>query len=202
VKIGILGGTFDPIHMGHLAIAQEAAEELQLPRVLFIPAPRPPHKQKQAMSDVVHRVAMVRVAIEDNPLFQLSTVELERDGPSYTVDTLAQLRGVFGEETELFYIVGGDAPGDLLSWREPERILTLATVVVVTRPGYTETQIEQLRSRLPAARTRIRALSGPQYGISATDIRVRVESGRSIRYLVPPDVHSYIARHGLYRSQS
>jgi len=201
-RLGVLGGTFDPVHYGHLVAAQEVGWSLRLDRVLFVPAARSPHKLTAEVSPVQHRVAMIEIAIADNPLFALSTVDVDRPGPSYTVDTLAILKQAYGEDVELFFIVGMDALAELPSWREPERVLSLARLVGVTRPPFPTVDLGSLAARLPGSEGRIDLVAMPGLDISASDLRLRVAQGRPIRYLLPPGVEAYIARHGLYRSSA
>lgn len=186
MRLGILGGTFDPIHLGHLILGEVAREELALDQVLFVPTGVQWRKAAREISPAEHRVAMVRLAIAGNPSFVLSTVEVDRPGPSYTADTLEQLRGTY-PDAEMFFIVGRDALEDMPNWVRPERIRELATLAVAARNG------EDVTVEPPAMR-----LEMPEIGISATDIRERVAAGRSIRYLVPPVVETYIREHGLY----
>jgi nicotinate-nucleotide adenylyltransferase len=198
-RLGLLGGTFDPIHCGHLVIAEEARVRLALDAVCFIPAGQPPHKRGLPVSPAADRLAMVRLAIAGNSAFSVSTVEIEREGPSYTVETLGALRQEVGAECALFFIVGGDALSDLLTWREPERLLELATLVVVSRPNVQPVNLAQLSAQLPALSSRLTQLAGPQFAVSGTEIRQRVGQGLPIRYQVPEAVWTYITEHGLYR---
>lgn len=201
---GILGGTFDPIHDAHLAIAEQTRETLQLAGVLFIPAAVPPHKRDQQVTSAEHRAAMVALAIADNPAFQLSRVELDRPGPSYTVDTLERLRATLpgGEDRLPAVIISVEALRDLEAWHEPDRLLQLCRLAVVPRHGYPPPDIAWLDRRFPGRRDRFILLDGPDLGHSASDIRARVAAGRTIRYLVPVAVEAYIAEHGLYSSRS
>lgn len=186
MRLGVLGGTFDPIHIGHLILGEAAREQLGLDRVLFVPTGVQWRKAGREIAPAEHRVAMVRLAVEDNPAFAVSTAEVERPGPSYTADTLEELAKTPG--AELFFIVGRDAYEDLPNWVRPERIRELATVVVAARHG------ESLEVKPPAVR-----LEMPEIGASATDIRERVAAGRTIRYLAPAAVEGYIREHRLYR---
>ncbi len=186
MRLGVLGGTFDPIHIGHLILGEAAREQMGLDRVLFVPTGVQWRKSGLEIAPAEHRVAMVRLAVEDNRAFAVSTVEVERPGPSYTVDTLEELAKA--PRVELFFIVGRDAYEDLPNWVRPERIRELATVVVAARHG------ESLEVEPPAVR-----LEMPEIGTSATDIRERVAAGRTIRYLAPEVVEAYIREHRLYR---
>jgi nicotinate-nucleotide adenylyltransferase len=196
-RVGILGGTFDPIHHAHLAIAEQAHEQLRLAEVLFVPAAQTVHKPADAVTPVEHRARMIELAIADNPHFTLSRTEIERDGPSYTVDTLAQLRAERPND-ELFFIVSAEAARDLPTWREPARILELARVAIVPRLGYGTPTREWLAHHFPGRADRFIYLDAPALGHSASDIRRRVAAGQSIRYLLPREVEDYISRHALY----
>lgn len=201
-RFGILGGTFDPPHLGHLVIAQEAQARLDLDRVLFVPAAQPPHKANKAISPAQHRRAMVELAIEDNPHFALSTVDLDRSGPSYSVDTLRLLRASCGPDAELHFILGWDMLLDLPTWHEPAGIVAAATrLVAFHRPGYEAdpTTLARLSAALPELPLKLTRLPMAQLDISASDLRQRVASGLPIRYLVPDTVIQYIVAHDLYR---
>lgn len=203
-SLGIMGGTFDPIHVGHLSIAEEARETLNLDRVLFVPAGRPPHKRRGAVTEVHHRVAMVDLAIIDNPTFALSLIEVDREGPSFTADTVEALAsgqgsGVVPGETELTLILSAETLADLPTWREPERIFDAARVAVVPREGYPAPDPAWVATAFPGREGRVAYLDGPMLGVSSTAIRERVARGRSIRYLVPSAVEAYILNHQLYR---
>ncbi|MDZ7268307.1 MAG: nicotinate-nucleotide adenylyltransferase [candidate division KSB1 bacterium] len=194
MRVGILGGTFDPVHYGHLVMAECACEELQLERMLFMLAPRPPHKNAVQLTPVAHRLTMLRAAIADNPRFEVSTLELERAGPSYTVDTLRLLtRQPEYAGAEFYLIIGADSLAEFHKWREPATIRSLARVAVYPRPekkpGIAHTVLNEADY----------LLRGSLIGISSTDIRLKVKNNRSIRYLVPPAVAAYIDAHGLYK---
>lgn len=202
VRLGILGGTFDPIHIGHLALAEAARSAFDLERVLFVPAAVPPHKPVEPVAAPEHRLAMVRLAVEGNPFFAVSAMELERGGPSYTVDTLAELRRL-DPEPELYFVTGADEVVTLDTWREPARLLELAHFVAATRPGFSPRQLEEAERRLgPAARGRLHALPWLEIGLSSTDLRGLLQAGRPVRYLVPDKVAAYIEQHRLYRLPS
>jgi nicotinate-nucleotide adenylyltransferase len=189
-----MGGTFDPIHHGHLVAAEEARHAFGLDRVLFVPAGDPWQKAQSDVSDAKHRLAMVEAAIADNGAFEVSSVDIDREGPTYTIDTL---RHVAADRpgADLYFITGADAILDILTWKEPDEVLSLATFVAVTRPGYDLHKLDPVR-----VRDHVRSLEIPALAISSTDIRVRVAEGRPIRYLVPAAVSSYIDEHGLYRT--
>lgn len=203
MKLGIMGGTFDPIHNGHLLIANEAGWRLKLDRVLFIPAGDPPHKQDRRVTPDRCRLEMVRLATADNPGFEVLTIELEREGFSYTADTLAALSQQYGPHTELYFIIGVDAAADLLSWYQPERVLELARLVVCERPGYV-LPTEKLQAGLPRTDLfeRLILLDVPMLEISSSELRARIGAGEPIRYLVPDEVADYIAREELYRPRT
>lgn len=198
-KVGILGGTFDPIHLGHLIIAEEVRQSMGLDEVLFIPAGQPWLKGQRPLSAGEHRLQMVELAIASNPYFTVSTIELERLGPSYSVDTIIKLKDNLGVRVELFFVLGFDALALLPGWKEPERLLELCQVVGVGRPGYSEFALLSLEPIIPRASERIIIVDVPQMYISATDIRERVARGLSIRYLIPEAVERYIFEHRLYR---
>ena len=200
-RVGILGGTFDPVHIGHLIIAEEARSRLELEEVVFVPARDPWRKARHGLAPVEERLAMVRLAVAGNPSFRVSLVDLERQGPSYSVDTILDLRGQFGEDADFYFILGHDALMDLPHWRQPARLTELAHVVSVGRPGY-EIGWQQLERALPNAGERILVLDIPEVGISSTEIRQRVASGHTIRYWVPEAVAQYIREHKLYQDAS
>jgi nicotinate-nucleotide adenylyltransferase len=202
-SVGILGGTFDPIHLGHLAAAEEAREALGLETVLFVPNGVPPHKGDRTISAPEHRVAMIEAAIADNPAFRLSRVEIDRPGPSYAVDTADQLAAESreaGREPDLWWILSAEAAADLPAWREPVRLLGACRMAVVPRPGARPLGKPWLEEHFPGLEDRFVVLDGPELGISSTVIRDRVAGGRSIRYLVPADVRAHIDAHRLYVS--
>lgn len=196
--IGIMGGTFDPIHVGHLAVAEEAREALSLDAVLFVPAGQPPHKPPGSITPVVHRLAMVELAIADNPTFELSRIEIDRSGPSFTVDTVDELARAT-PEAMLHLIISAETFAELPTWHEPERLFESARMAVVPREGYPAPDPAWLADTFPGHEDRVDFLEGPRLGLSSTALRARVAAGRSIRYLVPPAVAAYIDQHQLYR---
>jgi len=203
-RIGILGGTFDPIHLGHLAAAEEAREALGLEAVLFVPAGAPPHKPDRHISPPAHRVAMVEAAIASNPAFRLSRVEVDRIGPSYAADTVEILvDGVrdSGGEPDLWWIMSAEAFAGLPSWRDPERLLSRCRIAVVPRPGARLPARAWVEEHFPGLGDRVVVLGGPVLDISSTLIRDRVVAGRSVRYLVPDAVADYLEVHHLYTSE-
>lgn len=191
-----MGGTFDPIHVGHLAIAEEARDALGLTRILFVPAGRPPHKPEAEVTDVRHRVAMVELAIADNDAFELDRIEVDRPGPSYTVDTVEALAAA----ADLTVILSAETFAELPAWHEPDRLFEAARVAVVPREGYPAPDPAWLSATFPGREGRVTYLEGPRLGLSSTAIRARVAAGRSIRYLVPASVEAYIADNHLYRT--
>jgi nicotinate-nucleotide adenylyltransferase len=193
-RLGLFGGTFDPPHVGHLVVAEWARERLELDRVLFIPAGEPPHKSRAAVSPAADRVAMTRLAVKGLPEFEVSTVEIVRDGPSFTIDTVRELAGRPG--TRAWLIVGADSLDDFGTWHEPEAILELAALAVAGRPKSGSSGRRAWRGR-----DRIVWIGNPKIEISSSLIRARARAGRSIRTLVPPAVAAYIARRKLYRSK-
>jgi nicotinate-nucleotide adenylyltransferase len=198
-KVGILGGTFDPPHIGHLWLATLAADGLGLGHVLLMPAARPPHKGRRAISNAADRVMMTRLAIGGDPGLDLSLVEMERPGPSYTIDSLAQLRAHLGDEVGLVLIMAADSFAEIDTWREPDRLLELAEWAVGPRPGTPMPEPGALRERYGARASRIHLLEGPSLDVSSSEIRARVAAGRPIRYLVPRAVEELIVSRGLYR---
>jgi len=197
LRIGILGGTFNPPHLGHLICAQEALTQLELDRVVLMPAGQPPHKPRlPGDPGALHRLELCRRAVLGDPRLEVSALEVERDGPSYTVDTLQELHSKT-PDNELFLIVGGDVAAGLPSWREPERVLSLATLAVAARRGTTRESIDASLAGLQGGE-RAEFFRMPRVGISSTDIRRRVQLHEPIKYLVPDPVASYIDEHRLY----
>jgi nicotinate-nucleotide adenylyltransferase len=195
---GILGGTFDPPHYGHLVIAEQVHEVLQLTGVLFVPAARPPHKADRVITNADHRLAMVDLAIAGNPHFSLSRAEIDRGGTSYSVETLERLTADRPGDRFTF-IISTEAARQLPTWREPRRLLELCEIAVVPRVGYPRLESDWAAHEFGGLEHRFLAVDTSPVGHSASDIRRRVASGRTIRYLVPPPVEDYIVRYGLYR---
>jgi nicotinate-nucleotide adenylyltransferase len=196
MRLGIMGGTFDPIHYGHLFIAEEARVRFDLSHVLFIPNGQPPHKKEYGLTPSQHRFAMTLIATHTNKAFRCSPLELNRPGASYTVDTLIALREQH-PDAELFYITGVDAIADILSWKRHEEVIQLATFIASTRTGL---DLSTLKDRLPQAYLeRILLLGSLTLGISSTELRARLRQGLPIRYLTPDGVLEYIQKHGLYQ---
>ena len=200
MKIGISGGTFDPVHYGHLIAAEEARQQLGLERVIFIPAGLPPHKTPVSYATGLHRYHMVCAAIITNKYFEASDIEISRPGYTYSIDTLEQLAGIYGNTVRFYFITGADVVCELLTWKEYKKIFEMCDFVAVMRPGcdYTDfsSRIEKLRSLHGA---NVHTIESPLIGISSTAIRSMVRCGMSIKYLVPENVEKYIYEHGLYR---
>jgi nicotinate-nucleotide adenylyltransferase len=195
-RLGLLGGTFNPPHLAHLVCAQEAFVQLELDRVVWIPVFEPPHKEVEAEPGVEHRIALCQAAVGDDPRFDVSRIEADVPGRSYTVDTLRRLHESSPED-ELTFIVGGDMAHALPTWHEPEAVLALATLGVAEREGVRRNDIAERLSGLAGA-DRIRFFDMPRLDISSSMIRRRVANGHPIRYLVPDAVASYVAERGLY----
>ena len=202
MRRGILGGTFDPIHSGHLILAQEVQWRLRLDEVWFVPTGSPWMKRGEPVTERRHRRAMVELAIEGNPDFRVSTLELDRPGETYTVETLEELRAGPMANDELLFIMGADTLHSMHLWREPKRILELTRLVVALRPGYGAIDLEQLKAVDPAAPERVMTVHMPLIEISGAELRRRVSHGEPVRYLAPDAVADYISRHDLYRGRN
>jgi nicotinate-nucleotide adenylyltransferase len=202
-KIGIMGGTFNPIHNGHLVTAQEALSQFDLDRVIFIPTGNPPHKTGQEIADSEDRYIMTVIATSSNSNFFVSRIEIDRGKKSYTIDTVRQLRKKYGKGSSLYFITGADAILEILTWKNTDEIISLCKFIAATRPGYDMTRIEDLKKKLfsgdESSYKKIYVMEIPALSISSTDIRNRVRSGRPIDYLVPEGVCNYILKHGLYK---
>jgi len=197
LRIGVLGGTLDPVHYGHLFAAEEVRAWCGLDRILLMPCGQAPHKDYRAITPAEHRYNMCVLAAQGNSHFCVSRIEIDRPGPSYTIDTLRELRALYGSDTELFFILGADALLEIDTWRQPDDVLREAQCVVVPRKGV---ELDRLPSVIGAERAaRVVVIDMPLLGISATEIRRRVREGRPIRYLLPDPVIDYIQREGLYR---
>lgn len=194
-RIGILGGTFDPIHYGHLAAAEEARAKLGLREVVFVVAGLPPHKLDEEITPAEDRYAMVELAIASNPHFSLSRIDIDRPGPSYTVDTIALLRHKWTEE--IYFIMGMDSLMEIATWHQPQRLIQLCRLVAVERLGFTP-DLERLEVAIPGITARTEIIDMPQMEISSTDLQRRVREGLPIKYQVPPEVEHYIYKHRLY----
>ena len=198
MKIGILGGTFDPVHNGHIKVAEAVKTQLDLAKVVFVPAGQPWLKSASPVSMAEHRVEMVRLAIVGRPSFELSLLEINRTGPSYTVDTIKEFRDKHGTGSEIFFILGQDSLSQLPRWKEPKRIIELCRLVAVPRPGSKPSDLKELETLIPGLSSRLVLLDKPEIDVSATQIRRRVAEGLSIRGLVPTTVADYIKSHKLY----
>ncbi|HPD16945.1 MAG TPA: nicotinate-nucleotide adenylyltransferase [Planctomycetota bacterium] len=202
IPIGLLGGSFNPIHLGHLVVAEEARQRLGLERVLFVPALVSPHKLGKPLAPAEDRLRMVQLAIADNPAFEASDIELRRAGPSYSMDTVQQLRAQSDGAWDIHFLVGADTLPELPAWHRIGELADLCKFVVFSRPGESLDAFEPLRAALrddQVAALAARRFEIPLIGISSTDIRRRAREGRSIRYLVPEAVRRYIVARGLYR---
>lgn len=201
VKVGLLGGSFDPIHLGHLVLAEEARERLGLARVLFVPNRLPPHKTGREMAPPADRLEMVRLAIAGNPAFEASEIELWRDGPSYSIDTVTRFRADH-EDWDIHFLIGADTLPELPTWYRAEDLAARCKFVVASRPGQSLRNLDPLRGTFTEdqiAAVAARCIEIPLIGVSSTEIRQRVREGCSIRYLVPEAVMDYIRGRGLYR---
>ena len=199
MKTGILGGTFDPVHNGHILIAGETFRQLKLDSMIFVPAACSPFKTETCETPAEHRFKMVELAVEGVAGFTASRIELDRPGISYTIDTLEALQAKKSQPDDLYFITGLDSLRTLSEWKDAGRIITLSRLVTVCRPGYDVRDIDVLEQRLPGLRERLILLKGPLVDISSTDIRRRVSAGESIHGLVPERVEAYIQEHQLYR---
>ena len=191
-----MGGTFDPIHHGHLVTAEAALWAFGLDEVVFVPTGQPWMKADREVTSAEHRYLMTVIATASNPRFSVSRIEVERRGPTYTVDTLQELRRQAEDEVELFFITGADAMLEIFHWKDPEEVLARAHLIAATRPGYDLTRFE---TEAPTAHPNVSVMHIPALAISSTDIRRRVEEGEPIRYLVPEGVQTYIEKASLYR---
>ena len=200
MKTGIFGGTFDPIHSGHLGVAAEVKSRLGLTEIIFVPAGQPLNKAIP-VADAEHRYEMVRIAIAGKPYFKLSRIEIDRAGPSYTVDTIAEVQGQPGSSSEIFFILGWDSLMELCMWREPSRLIKMCHLVAVHRPGVPRPDLNALEAGIPGISQRVIIMDKPAIDISASEIRDRLASGLSISHLVPEVMASYIKRHKLYINQ-
>lgn len=199
MRFGVLGGTFDPIHYGHMVIAQEALACLRLDKVLFVPAHESPHKTQESHTAAEHRLRMVQLAIASNPCFEVSEVDLARPAPSYTIDTLALLQRELGPEAELFFLMGMDSLAGLLTWYRPDLLIARARLAVAVRPGYC-VDLQAFEEALPGFTARVDLLQPPELAISSRDLRRRVSEGLPIKYQLPDSVEEYIREQGLYRN--
>lgn len=204
-RLGIMGGTFDPIHIGHLVTAEEARYQFSLGKILFVPSAHPPHKPEGIYSLAKDRYNMIELSIEGNSNFSVSSIEMEREGPSYTIETLREIHGMYGKETELFFITGADAILEIMTWKDPMELFSESRFIAATRPGYS---LEKLKTALPKFNSKgrltmnfVHAMEIPALAISSTEIRARVREGKPFRYLVVDAVWRYICEKGLYREE-
>ena len=199
-KIAVMGGTFDPIHYGHLAVAVAVRDEFETDRVIFIPAGKPPHKKNINLANNEHRYIMSVLAISSNPYFDVSRIELDRDGITYTVDTITELKQCCDKDAEIFFIIGADAINEIFSWKDFRRLLGICSFVAVTRPGYKKTKLRKMISEINEKfDSKIYPLEVPALAISSSQIRDKIKTNSSIKYLVPDDVEAYIKKYSLYK---
>jgi nicotinate-nucleotide adenylyltransferase len=201
MKIGVLGGTFDPVHLGHIMMADEAMKSLGLSEIILIPAGQPMSKMKERLTPAKHRLQMLSLAVAAKPYLKVSAMEIERPGPSFTVDTITELRKKYGSQDELLFIMGWDSLAQLPNWREPDCIISMCSLVAVPRPGFPRPDLKTLEKNIPGISRRVVFLEKPRADISATDIRKKVARGESIDQLVPAPVAEYIKKHKLYQGQ-
>ena len=201
-RIGVMGGTFNPIHNGHLAVAEEAFVQFKLNKVIFVPSGDPPHKQTEDIVAPEERYLMTVIATASNPAFVVSRMEVEREGPSYTIDTVKVLKNEYGKNCEIFFITGADAVWEILTWKDPEKLSNLCSFIAATRPGYNLAKFKKLHvlpeSELEPGMPKVYVMEVPALAISSTDIRGRIKDKRPIRYLVPEGVANYIHKRGFY----
>ena len=188
-KIGVFGGTFNPIHIGHLAIARSAQEKFNLEKVIFVPCHYPPHKRVSRLVSAQDRFNMVRLGIKDNPCFDISDFEIKKEGKSYSIDTVKYFRGKFSDKTKLFFIIGEDTFSDISSWKAIDEILKIVSFIVVNRPGYA--------ACMP--KVKHHSIISPGIDISGSYLRRHIREGKNVKYLVPEDVLKYINHHKLYK---
>jgi len=201
MKIGVLGGTFDPVHQGHIMMAEEARKSLGLKEVLLVPAGQPMTRSNERITSAEHRLWMLRLAVAGSPHLKVSTVEIERPGPSFTVDTITELRRKYGSKDEIFFILGWDSLAQLPIWKEPARIVKMCILVAVPRPGWPQPGLRALEKDIPGIAKRVVFLEKPRVDISATAIREKVARGESVEKLVPGPVADYIKKHSLYKEE-
>jgi nicotinate-nucleotide adenylyltransferase len=187
-----MGGTFNPPHLGHLICAEEVYDHFEFDKVIFVPSARPPHKDNSEILDAQHRYTMTVLATCDNPHFEVSRVELDRPGRSYSIETVREFKRKYGQDTEIYWIVGADSVLEMFSWRAVDELLSICNFVAINRPGYDLNQADQRFLK------KVQLFKVTDVDISASEIRRRVRQGESIKYLVPPDVESYIYGNGLY----
>lgn len=201
MNIGILGGTFDPVHLGHLSIADAAMDQAKLERVLFIPAGQPRLKQAEPSASVDQRLEMVRLAIQDHPGFDICDIEAHRPGPTYTVDTLVELSAKLGPTANLYFILGMDVLGQLDRWKDPEQVLELCRLLVLDRPGEQDFNWARFYEKVSAAQGRVQVVTAPLVDVSATELRRQAAAGEPLAGQVPNAVAVYIRQQGLYQTE-
>ncbi len=200
IKVGISGGTFDPIHYGHLIAAENVRERFELDKIVFIPVGLPSHKNLCSVTCAEHRFNMVKEAISTNDFFEVSSIEIEREGLTYTIDTLTELKSIYGDNTDLFFIIGADILNDILSWKDFYKIFPICEFIAVLRPEHKKEEFENAVEFLRNAyKAKIHVGDIPLIEISSTFIRERIKNNRSIKYLVPENVEAYIKYHKLYK---
>ena len=198
MRVGVLGGTFDPVHLGHLSIAEEVRIKLDLDRVIFIPAGQPRLRADEYLTPTIDRLRMVELATGNNPQFQVCDIEIQRSGPTYTVDTLVELGQRLGPDTSLYFIVGADILGQFHRWKDPEKVLDACHLVVVSRPGHRDDDWPEWFQGADSSKDKVTQLEIPMVDISGTEIRRRASLGESVRHLVPDLVAEYIQDRKLY----
>ncbi len=201
LSLGVFGGTFDPPHVGHLILAAEVRAQLALDRILWVLTPEPPHKQGQAITPLAQRLAMLQFAVQDDPAFEISLVDIERPAPHYSLDTLRCLRADHPQDA-LVFVMGGDSLGDLPTWHEPAAFLAACDALAVVHRPFEKLDLHTLEAKLPGVRQKLRFVEAPLLEISASQIRQRVSSGRPFRYYLTSAVYQYILAHDLYKGES
>ena len=192
-RVGIFGGTFNPPHLGHLIVAEEVRQNFSLEKIIFVPSARPPHKDHSPVIHPAYRYRMTILATQNNPFFEVSDIEIHRSGKSYTIDTIKEFRTMYGPEVEIYFIMGGDSIFEMDTWKDPEKILKICTVIVTSRPGFDLSKVED-RLKAKVVPTQVSHI-----GISSSVIRQRIREGKSISYYVPKNVEEYILKEKLYR---
>lgn len=201
MRIGLMGGTFNPIHLGHLIMCEYIRMDCNLDKVIFIPSSNPPHKDKSQVMSVAHRYDMVQLAIEDNPYFEVSSIEMDRQGNSYTIDTIEELKTQYKDD-EFYFIIGGDNLHELIKWKDASKLLKTTSFIVIGRQGVDEDiNMLKIKEYEEVYNAKIHYLNAPLIEISSTTIRDYLKEGKSIRYMVPKKVEDYIMLHKLYRSE-
>ena len=198
MNVGVLGGTFDPVHNGHLILADVAEEHLNLDEILFIPAGQPWLKIERIITPAQHRLQMLRLALDDRPQFRISEMEIERHGPTYTIDTIKELKDGLNADDELFFILGQDSLMQVPQWHDAPSLIQLCYLAAAPRPGVKKPDLKALEAEIPGIKQRVMLMKEPKVDITATDIRERVAKGLSVRHLVPEPVNRYIKEQKLY----